>query len=156
MQIIHKRTIVEDDYLRVPEDKPLADGDILISLLRFRENQEALSDRTGRIGVEIPNDILAEGLVKELAQVDMIAIDFPIYRDGRGFSSARIFRRSGFTGELRATGNVLRDQIAFMERCGFDTYEVQAGKNIQDALEGFEDFTVSYQDAHDARTSSRS
>lgn len=155
MSIIRNRTIVEDDFRTLGNEEPIAAGDIILSLERFREQREALAGREGRIGVQVPNDVLAEDLLVELGDVDLIAIDFPIYRDGRGFSTARLLRRGGFQGELRATGNVLRDQIAFMERCGFDAYEVAEGKSLERALEGFEDFSVTYQDAIGPRTSPR-
>ena len=156
MPIIRNRTIVEDDFRALGAEDPITDGDILISLERFRAEHDALEKRAGRLGVEIPNDIFADEVLGELETVDLIAIDFPIYRDGRGFSTARLLRRGGFTGELRATGNVLRDQIAFMERCGFDSYQVAPGKSLEQALEGFEDFSVTYQDAISPRTSPRS
>ncbi|MDG1401087.1 MAG: DUF934 domain-containing protein, partial [Candidatus Binatia bacterium] len=120
MPIIRNRTIVEDDFRTLGAEDPITDGDIIISLERFRAEHDALEKRAGRLGVEIPNNIFADEVLGELETVDLIAIDFPIYRDGRGFSTARLLRRGGFTGELRATGNVLRDQIAFMERCGPD------------------------------------
>jgi uncharacterized protein (DUF934 family) len=156
MPIIRNRTIVEDDFRTLGAEDPITDGDIIISLERFRAEHGALEKRAGRLGVEIPNDIFADEVLGELETVDLIAIDFPIYRDGRGFSTARLLRRGGFTGELRATGNVLRDQIAFMERCGFDAYQVAPGKSLEQALEGFEDFSVTYQDAISPRTSPRS
>ena len=156
MPIIRNRTIVEDDFRTLGAEDPITDGDIIISLERFHAEHDALEKRAGRLGVEIPNDIFADEVLGELETVDLIAIDFPIYRDGRGFSTARLLRRGGFTGELRATGNVLRDQIAFMERCGFDAYQVAPGKSLEQALEGFEDFSVTYQDAISPRTSPRS
>jgi uncharacterized protein (DUF934 family) len=156
MPIIRNRTIVEDDFRTLGAEDPITDGDIIISLERFRAEHDALEKRAGRLGVEIPNDIFADEVLGELETVDLIAIDFPIYRDGRGFSTARLLRRGGFTGELRATGNVLRDQIAFMERCGFDAYQVAPGKSLEQAIEGFEDFSVTYQDAISPRTSPRS
>ena len=156
MPIIRNRTIVEDDFRTLGAEDPITDGDIIISLERFRAEHDALEKRAGRLGVEIPNNIFADEVLGELETVDLIAIDFPIYRDGRGFSTARLLRRGGFTGELRATGNVLRDQIAFMERCGFDAYQVAPGKSLEQALEGFEDFSVTYQDAISPRTSPRS
>ena len=155
MSIIRNRTIVEDDFRTLGNEDPIADGDIILPLERFREQRETLAGHKGRIGVQVPNDVLAEDLLAELGDVDLIAIDFPIYRDGRGFSTARLLRRGGFQGELRATGNVLRDQIAFMERCGFDAYEIAEGKSVERALEGFEDFSVTYQDAIGPRTSPR-
>ena len=79
-----------------------------------------------------------------------MAVDFPVFRDGRGYSTAFLLRqRLGFTRELRAIGDVLRDQVDFMRRCGFDAYAVRADKNIEDALNGFGEISVRYQGAID-------
>ncbi|KJK22706.1 oxidoreductase [Burkholderiaceae bacterium 16] len=80
------------------------------------------------------------------ASVAVVAVDFPVFRDGRGFSTAYLLRtRYNWKGELRAIGDVLRDQLNFMKRCGFDTFAVRADKNIDDAIKGFTEFTVAYQ-----------
>jgi uncharacterized protein (DUF934 family) len=82
----------------------------------------------------------------EFARVSVLAVDFPVFRDGRGFSTAYLLRtRYGWTGQLRAIGDVLRDQLNFMKRCGFDAFAVRADKNIEDAIKGFTEFTVTYQ-----------
>lgn len=79
-------------------------------------------------------------------RVAVVAVDFPVFRDGRGFSTAYLLRsRYGWKGQLRAIGDVLRDQLNFMKRCGFDAFAVRADKNIEDALKGFSEFTVTYQ-----------
>ena len=80
----------------------------------------------------------------------IIALDFPAFKDGRSYSHARILRdRYNYEGELRAIGNVLRDQMFFMLRCGINCFEVTEGKNAEDALKSFNDFTVRYQAAAD-------
>ena len=79
-----------------------------------------------------------------------MALNFPIFRDGRAYSTARLLRdRYGFKGELRATGDVLRDQIFFMRRVGFDAFEVRGDRSIEDALKAFDDFKVTYQPSAD-------
>ena len=156
MQIIKNRKIVEDSWLHVADDEPIADGtDALISWDRWSKEREDLTSYSGRIGVCLPNTIDPEDLRGDLDRFAMVAIDFPIYRDGRAFSIARVLRRLGYGGEIRAVGNVLRDQIYFMERCGFDAYELQDGKSLKSALEGFGEFSVTYQDAIDARSKPR-
>ncbi|MHA7681566.1 DUF934 domain-containing protein [Cupriavidus sp. PET2-C1] len=80
------------------------------------------------------------------ASVAVVAVDFPVFRDGRGFSTAYLLRtRYNWSGQLRAIGDVLRDQLNFMKRCGFDAFAVRADKNIDDAIKGFTEFTVAYQ-----------
>ena len=76
----------------------------------------------------------------------MVAIAFPVFTDGRGYSLARLVReRLGFRGELRAVGDVQRDQIFYLLRCGFDAFALGAGKQLDEALGAFEDFTEAYQ-----------
>lgn len=152
MQIIRKREIIDDSWRHADDDADLPEGNIIVSLARFRDQRPALLARDGQLGIRIPNDVVAREVASELDGVDLVAVDFPIYRDGRAFSIARILRRCGFAGELRAVGNVLRDQLSFMERCGFDTYELEGGKDLEDALRAFDEISVTYQDAMDRRT----
>ncbi|AOY00163.1 DUF934 domain-containing protein [Jeongeupia sp. USM3] len=98
------------------------------------------------IGAADDFDDVAEALVA----LPLLAVDFPSFRDGRGYSVAYLLRsRYGYTGELRAVGDVLRDQLFYMHRCGFDAFDVRAGKDIHDALLGLATYTVRYQGAVD-------
>ena len=157
MQIIRRREIVEDDWVHIADDAAVpADGKVLVPLERWLSERDALLARNGELGVILPNTIDPEEIQGDLEHFGVIAIEFPIYRDGRAFSIGRLVRdRLGYRGELRAVGNVLRDQLFFMERCGFDAYEIQEGKDIEDALAGFSEFSVTYQDATELRTTPR-
>lgn len=87
-----------------------------------------------------------EPSVPRLSTLDMIAIDFPVFRDGRGYSIAKLLRtRYGWKGELRAVGDVLRDQLNYMRRCGFNVFAIRADKDIEDAMKSFGFYTVTYQ-----------
>lgn len=87
-----------------------------------------------------------EPSVSRLGTLDMIAIDFPVFRDGRGYSIAKLLRtRYGWKGELRAVGDVLRDQLNYMRRCGFNAFAIRADKDIEDAMTSFGFYTVTYQ-----------
>ncbi len=92
-------------------------------------------------------------LEDDLAALPLVAIHFPAFKDGRGYSYARELRtRYKFDGEVRATGDVLRDQLFYMTRCGFNAFEVRADRNIEEALQGLKDFSVTYQaDVNDPR-----
>ena len=95
-------------------------------------------------------DDAPEDLAQSLGGVALVAVEFPKYVDGRGYSTARILReRYGFDGELRAVGNVLRDQLQYMERCGFDAFELEEGKDAEAALDAFGEISVAYQGAAD-------
>lgn len=91
-----------------------------------------------------------EGFVPQLLKLQLIAVDFPSFRDGRGYSIATLLRtRYAWAGELRAIGDVLRDQLNYMRRCGFDAFSVRADKDIHDAIKSFSHYSVRYQGAVD-------
>ena len=83
---------------------------------------------------------------ERIARAARVEVNFPKFGDGRGYSIARLLReRHGYRGELRAVGQVARDHLYFMERCGFDAFLLRDGEDPHEALRGFEDFTVAYQ-----------
>lgn len=86
-------------------------------------------------------------LLERLDQLPMIAVEFPVFRDGRGFSVARILRRAGYQGQLRAVGQVARDQLGYLERCGFNAFELEG--DSEDALRAFGEISVHYQGCAD-------
>lgn len=150
MQIIRKRAIVDDDFEHVPDDAELPDGGKpIVTLARYRTAHVALLARYPALGVRIPSDTLPTD-IPEVGRLALIAIEFPRFTDGRGYSIARLLRdRHGFTGELRAVGWVLRDQLFYLERCGFEAFELKPGKPLESALAAFGEFTATYQAAVD-------
>ncbi|HEX7025873.1 MAG TPA: DUF934 domain-containing protein, partial [Gammaproteobacteria bacterium] len=104
----------------------------------------------GQLGVTIGGGVSVDEIIDDLSHFDLVAVRFPEFRDGRGYSYARLLReRYGFKGEIRAVGNVLRDQLFYMERCGINAFEVQEDRDINDALKAFYELTVRYQPAVD-------
>lgn len=109
------------------------------------------------VAVQLPNDHGVEAVLPHLDRLALIAIEFPKHTDGRGYTLARLLReRHRFAGELRAVGNVLRDNLLFMHRCGFDAFELDpkygpGGLDPASALSAFDDFDVFYQAAADVR-----
>ena len=151
MQVIRNRKIVEDAFVHVAADAEVpAQGDIIVGLDRYRELRGALSHRAGKVGVRLKSNEEAKLVAEFLKELAVVAIEFPGFKDGRGYSTARILRdRYGYKGDLRAVGDVLRDQLFYMERCGFTTFELKAGKDIQGAVKAFAEFSVTYQGAVD-------
>lgn len=145
-QIIRKRAIVEDDFVHVSDEEELpSSGKIIVSLPRWIEARDELLARFAAVGVRLPSDKLP-GDVPELPRLALVAVEFPKFTDGRGFSIGRLLRqREKFAGELRAIGWVLRDQLLAMERCGFDAFEIREGKSIESALEAFSELSSAYQ-----------
>jgi uncharacterized protein (DUF934 family) len=158
--IIKDRKVVSDDWtvVRAAEDGtlPTVDalpaGKVIVPLALWQSARGALTATrsAAEIGVWLAGDSEPADIVGDLDKVALIAVDFPVFRDGRGYSIARLLReRYGYKGEIRASGDVLRDQLRFYERCGFDAYAVRADKDINDALKAFTEFTVQYQGAFD-------
>jgi uncharacterized protein (DUF934 family) len=143
--------IKDDAWQHVPDGVELpVDGDVIISLERYVEQRDALRKRSDRVGVRLRSDQEAQLIAPYAAELAVIAVEFPTFKDGRGYTTARLLRdRFGYRGQLRAVGDVLHDQLFYMRRCGFDTFELKAGKDIQGALNAFRDFTVTYQGAAD-------
>ena len=153
MQIIKDGAIIANDWTHVPLDATLADvpgGNDIVPLKLWVAEKPALLKRADKLGVRLESDDLAETIAGDLDHFAVIAIDFPIYRDGRGYSQARILRdRYGYDGELRAVGDVLKDQMFYLHRVGFNAFEPRSDRNIEDALKSLKDFSVTYQPAVD-------
>src|ERR1700730_6010569 len=127
MPLVKDGKITGDGFVHVADDAEITgDGAILISAARFLEDPETLSRRVGRTGVIWPNNRDVDDLVPYLERLAVVALVFPTFRDGRAYSQARLLKeRYNYRGELRATGQVLRDQFLFMLRAGFDAFEVK-------------------------------
>jgi uncharacterized protein (DUF934 family) len=126
MPLLKDGRLVDDPWQRVGDDEPLpADAPALLSYARWRAEREALAGRNVPVGVRVPNTVDVGLLAPDLDRFGVIALEFPKFNDGRAYSQARLLReRYGYRGELRATGAVLRDQLVFMRRCGFDAFEL--------------------------------
>jgi uncharacterized protein (DUF934 family) len=154
-RIIKDLRILADDCLHLEDDAPLPQkGAFTVSLTRWRKERESLLARAADAGVRLPNDVdvneIAGELAGDLARLARIALEFPKFGDGRAFSQARVLREQhGFKGEIRAVGDVLRDQLWYMHRCGFDAFELRPDRLLEDALKAFTEMTVTYQPATD-------
>ena len=148
-RIIKDRRIVEDVWQHLADDAELVEGPVLVSLARWRQD-EALRTRAGAVGVRLPNTLDLATISADLPRWALVALEFPKFADGRAYSQARLLReRHGFRGEIRAVGDVLRDQLFFMARSGFDAFELRADRRLEDALQAFTEFSDSYQPAVD-------
>ena len=151
--IIKDRRIVTDHWQHLTESAPLpARGDIIVSWTRWQRERDALAAHDGRLGVRVGGDVEPERVAADQAHFQLIALEFPQFKDGRCYSHARLLReRYGFRGELRAVGDVLRDQLFYMYRVGINAFELRADRDPQAALGAFDDFSASYQAAADTR-----
>ena len=150
-KIIKNREIIEDQWTSIDNpEQDLATTDdntnIIVALAYWLENKTSLTARTGKVGVLLQGSDEPELFHQELSNIDLIAIDFPKFGDGRGYSIARLLsERYGYQQEIRAVGDVLRDQLRFMERCGFNAYALRADRSMEDALASFNAISIDYQ-----------
>ncbi len=156
--IIKNRNIVADDWtvLRLdrndmPDSVVVAPGKVIVPLKVWQAQRDVLRSRAA-LGVWLASDERAEDLQSDIASFAVIAVDFPKFADGRGYSIAYHLRtRFGYRGELRAIGDVLRDQMFYMQRVGFDVFAARTDKDTREALKGLADFSLAYQASSDQR-----
>ncbi len=153
-RIIKHDQVVDETWHLLPNDVALADvpnsDDVIVPMRLWADHAHALKVRDGGLGIWLEADEAIEDIVDDLEHFQVVALNFPVFTDGRHFSSARLLReRYGYKGEIRAIGDVLRDQLFLMRRCGFDAYAVRADRDPYDALKGLKDFSVTYQSAVD-------
>jgi uncharacterized protein (DUF934 family) len=158
-QIILDKQIANDDWTLVADDVALSNAKEVINFSRWaaaeETDKEALITKrdTGTLGIQLNAGDTADLLATDSHGFALINVDFPKFADGRGYSAARLLReRYDFTGELRAVGDVLFDQLFSMMRCGFNAMAMRADQNLALAVKGFETFSSPYQgDVNDTR-----
>jgi uncharacterized protein (DUF934 family) len=153
MPLVKNGKIADDVFAVIADDAEIPDaGAVIISAARFLENPEVLSRRISRTGVIWPNNRDLDDLVPYLDRLALVALVFPTFRDGRAYSQARLLReRHGYRGEVRATGQVLRDQFLFMTRAGFDAFEVKKPADAEAFAGTVQRYSVFYQPTGDGR-----
>ena len=154
MPLVRGGQVVEDRYLRVLDEAPIPDGAaVIVPAERLIADGADLARRTAPTGVLWPNNRRVSELSPHLDRLAMVALCFPTFKDGRAYSQARQLReRYRFRGELRATGDVLRDQFLFLARAGFDAFEVKKDADAAAFIAALTRYSVFYQPAADART----
>ena len=142
----------EDPFTAVSDDWAIPQGDVIISLTRFQADGERLLGEGRSVGVRLEANEEAEALAYDLPRLALVALAFPKFRDGRQYSNGRLLReRFGFKGEVRAVGDVLREQAGFMVRCGFDAFEPADGSTPEQWEHVTRRFRHVYQPAADRR-----
>jgi len=145
--------MLEDRFERVADEAPLPEsGGVLVSLARFIAEKDALLSRDGELGVWLASSESPTAVAEDLDRIALVALDFPVFSDGRAYSSARLLReRYGYKGELRAIGDVLCEQLTFMLRSGFDSFEMQSTHALDEFNVVVTEVRVVYQPTADGR-----
>jgi len=146
-QILKDTQVVSDNWILLDENaESLPTGDLLLSFEQWQSFAEQLSNHSGSIGVWLEGHAEIEQIIEPLLNLPLIAINFPKFADGRGFSAARLIReRYNYSGELRAIGGFIRDQLYLLKRCGFNAFQFSDENELSDAAESLKDFSENYQ-----------
>lgn len=153
MPLVKDNRIAEDRWAHIAdgEDLPL-DGPVIVSADRWRADRASLVHRNGEIGIRLRNDQRLAEVAEDLYRFGVVALEFPAFKDGRAYTQARLLReRYRFKGEVRAFGDVLRDQLLFMHRCGIDAFEIRKQADAEAFEKALGEISVFYQPAADDR-----
>jgi uncharacterized protein (DUF934 family) len=156
MTILKRGELIEDHW-SVLEDALApavpSPGKVIVTLARFNAQRETLLAAHAQVGVLVPNTADIEAIYPEISDRPLIALQFPIFSDGRALSQAVVLRkRLGFTRELRAVGDVIQDLVYWLGRCGFDSIVPRKDQNLQACRAALRELTVAYQAAADGHT----
>jgi len=145
-------SLTEDPFTAVSDDWAIPQGDVIISLTRFQAEGEGLLSEGRKVGVRLESHEEVEALAYDLPRLSVVALAFPKFGDGRAYTHARLLRdRFEFKGEVRAVGDVLREQAGFMVRCGFDAFEPADSSTPEDWERATHRFRHVYQRSTDRR-----
>ena len=154
-RVIRGRRVENDVWrtlgLQADEDLSLLPGGpILVPLALWKERRSELVARDKPVGVWLKPDDEPGDIASDLDNLALVAVHFPKFGDGRGYSTGALLRtRHGYRGELRAFGDIGRDHLFFLARCGFDAFRLAEHRDPEDALAAFDDFSVRYQGSVD-------
>ena len=153
MPLIKNGAFVEDRFVFIPEGQAFPDdGGVMVSLARFQSERDSIIAHHRPVCVRLAANENPDVLKDDLPNIDAIALEFPIFRDGRAFSWARMLReRFAYQGEIRAVGHFLYDQLAFLMRVGFDAFEVRQDFRIAEFSRAMAEMTYVYQPSVDRR-----
>jgi len=157
MPLIKNGAFADDPFFFVPDGKAYPDEKgVIVTLARFQGERDSLFAHRSLIGVRLAASESPALLKADLPRLAAIVLEFPKFRDGRPFSWARMLRsRYDYKGEIRATGDFLADQLAFMARTGFDAWEVRQDFALEDFHRAMGEMSLVYQPSADARRTIR-
>jgi len=154
--ILRDGAIAADDWLVIEDDRTeaaSAGGKVIVTLARWRAERQELLAAHSAVGVLVPNTADIEAVYPEIADRALIALQFPTFTDGRALSQAVVLRkRLRYRGELRAVGDIIRDLVFWLGRCGFDSIVPRKDQNLEGCRAALDEITVAYQAAADEHT----
>ncbi len=146
MPLLRNNSFVADAWTTLTDDEPLADGSrLIISFARLQRDWDQLAKHAGLIGVALANTTKAQDVVPYFSKIALLVLAFPAFTDGRSYSLARQLRLDGYRGELRATGNLLPDQLQYMLQVGIESFEVGERFPLEAWQKAAHQMTLTYQ-----------
>ena len=151
MALLITDQLIEDRWHLLDDGTEIAESDnIIVSVERWQRDRDELTPLCGRLGILLKSNEPPDLIEDDIHRFDVICLDFPKFTDGRAYSYARLLREKYcFAGELRAVGNVLRDQLAFMRRCGINAFEIPDDADANNWPAAFNEISIRYQGAND-------
>ncbi len=147
MQLIKDKQVTQDNWEYIIDETPVKADFIIVSLVRWQQERDQLS-RVKHLGVRLAPDVELEEIANDLSHFQLIELYFPVFTDGRAFTHARLLRsRYGFTGDIRASGDFMRDQVFYLNRVGVSSFELNDQDNAQQVIQSMDDFSVNYQES---------
>jgi len=139
--------VIQDDWLFISDDTPLKADYNIVSIARWQQQRNQLS-QTKNLGLRLEPDVAIEDIANDLSHFQLVQLFFPVFTDGRAFTHARLLRsRYGFTGDIRASGDFMRDQVFYLNRVGISSFELNDQDNAQQIIQSMHDFSVNYQES---------
>ncbi len=148
--LINQKLVENDPWLTIDpetlaESAELPAGDLILPFAYYQQHADQLNARAGGVAVTVNGDDDLAALYAIADRFPLVAVEFPVFRDGRGFSIARQLVRAGFKGQIRAVGDVARDRLAYMESSGFNAFQIPEARFSSDDLRAFTEISVNYQ-----------
>ncbi|MCF7970975.1 MAG: DUF934 domain-containing protein [Methylococcaceae bacterium] len=148
MQLIKDKQVIQDSWTFIPDEAPLNADFNIVSQTRWRQEGADLINRKGALGLRLESDAIVEEIVADLKHFQLIELHFPIFTDGRAFTHARLLRsRFGFTGDIRVSGDFMRDQVFYLSRVGVSSFVLNDQENALEVIAAMDDFSVVYQES---------
>jgi len=147
MQLIKDKQVTQDSWIYIVDETQLEADYIIVSLVRWQQERDQLS-KVKNLGVRLESDVAIEDIADDLSHFQLIELFIPAFTDGRAFTHARLLRsRYGFTGDIRVSGDFMRDQVFYLNRVGVSSFELNDQDNAQEVIRSMGDFSVDSQES---------
>jgi len=148
MQLIKDKHVTQDSWAFIADDVALNVDYNIVSQARWSKEREELVKHGGQLGLRLESNAVVEEIVEDLSHFQLIELHIPVFTDGRGFTHARVLRsRFGFDGDIRVSGDFMRDQVFYLNRVGVSSFELNDSDNAQEVIDSMGDISVRYQES---------